>query len=107
MVRRGQNGQSVLLHLMSTHRILEVSATALSQFLKHNCLSLRALSTKTAKIRALLRLPFISEQLTDACKETLDKKLQDMDKKKQATSNEDIPEEDEEHEGEIGEAVAR
>ena len=96
LLRRSSEGQSVLLSLLSTHKILQLSASSLTEFLKHNGTSLKALSTKTAKIRALMRLPFMSERLSDHCKEALEKKLQEMDKKQKAKPATEHPASDDE-----------
>ena len=103
VLRRSQEGQSVLLHLLLTHKIVTVTATALTEFLKHNGVTLRALSTKTAKIRALLRIPFIAERVPDDCKEALDSKLQKLDAKRQSKPDQLNPDdEDDDEENEAG-----
>ena len=101
ILRRSQEEQSILLHLMATHRILAVSLT---EFLKHNGLVLRALATKSAKIRALLRIPFIADRLAAPCKEALEKKLQKMDSTRQSKAEDDPqnPEEKDDDENQAG-----
>ena len=92
----------MLLFLLTTHQILRVSAAALTEFLKHNGIELRSMSTKTAKIRALMRLPFMDQNLTEDCKSELEQKMHELDRKRQskaATDNAGSDDEDEMEDG--------
>ena len=98
ILRRSFEGCSILVWLVKSTKILNVSGEALEKFLKYNNLNVRKNSTKSAKIRALMKLPQIVQECQQSTLDRLEALLvaaEERRSKKNTTSQKDEDQEDE------------
>ena len=83
MLRRSFGGQTLLLSLMQSLRILSITSDALSKLLHMHGMAMRKNATKTCKIKALLKLEQVQQQLPSEIRERIEKLLAEADEKRQ------------------------
>ena len=82
ILRRAYEGDSLLLTLMKTSLILLASSDSLTQLLRMHGLQLRKNSTKSAKIRALMKLESITKHCNEQILAKIEAALQANDEKR-------------------------
>ena len=94
-LRRSKNGYSLLVSLMMTHEIIKLTIENLQHLLDAYGVSVRKTSTKSFRIRQLMKLDLVQEACGDILLQELEEKLTKLDKRRNNKNETREQEEDE------------
>ncbi|CAE7513660.1 unnamed protein product, partial [Symbiodinium natans] len=100
LFRRSMSGHTLLTSLMRDKTILKVNSDVLTKLLDNCGVRIRRNSTKSAKIRGLMRLPEVTAFCRPEELEDLEKALEEHDKRRRKKRGGDNDDGDEDEEGE-------
>ena len=89
LLRRAVSGEPMIVAMMRSHEILKINTDTLSKCCSCYGINCRKLMSKNNKIRALMKLPMVSNAINEDALAALEARLKEIEEKRKKKSTEE------------------